>query len=664
LVKAAREDEPLGTLKAKDIARARELINDGKLDEASTLLRAGLQNDPANAEVWFLMAQVARLAGDANMALELIGTALQRQSRKAEFLVEKAMILTALGRMAEARAICERSMDPGKLDFEGHAALGRYHLAQGQLDSAGRHLRAAIQLRPNVAEVHCLLGHVLMDAGNLAEAEASLQECLKLEPNHVRALWGLGNLLRQRARTGEAIEAYQSALALKPNEPSILSNLGNTWLDLGEHEQAIACYVQSMRLNPNSHVTHSNLIVALHYASGVNRAQIAAAHREWAQRHAQNIPRLGPRAALPSPGGRKLRLGLVSADFRQHPVGRVAEVLCRYLDPARFDLFVYDNGTRADQTTATLQSLVPNWRKIAPLPDDAAAKLMFDDAIDILVDLSGHTGGHRLLVFARQPAPIQVTMFAYPNTTGLETMQYRITDSDADPPGLTDALHTEKLLRLSRIAWACLPPSDSPKSEANANSETAFTFGCLNNPSKISAACAQVWSEILKACAGSRLMLLVRNDPEHQRRLADKFGKFGVRPEQLWFVPQTSQSGYLAYHHFIDLMLDPFPYNGGVTTWDALWMGVPVLTVAGDSYVSRQGISILRNAGLSEFVTASTREMVERAGAMASAGKLTEHRRQEIRERFQHSALMDYAGYGAELSQTLLKLAEARVGRL
>ncbi|MBI2946241.1 MAG: tetratricopeptide repeat protein [Verrucomicrobia bacterium] len=643
----------------EEIRTARELIRDGKLDEASTLLRRCLERDAANAEVWLLMAQVVRLAGDPKMALELIGTALSRQARRAEFLIEKAMILAALGRVAEARAICERGLDFDKLNFESHAALGRYHISLGQLDPAVRHLRAAIKLRPGIAETHSLLGHVLMDVGNWADAEASLQACLKLEPNHVRGLWGLGNLYRQRARTGEAIESYHRALALKPNEPSLLSNLGNTWLDLGEHEQAIACYAQALRQNPNSSVTHSNLIVALHYASVVDRNQIAAAHREWASRHARNLPRLRQRAQRPPSDGRKLRLGLVSADFRQHPVGRVAEVLCRYLDSARFDLLIYDNGTRADQTTATLQSLISNWRKIAHLSDDAAAKLIFDDGIDILADLSGHTGGHRLLVFARQPAPLQITLFAYPNTTGLETMQYRITDLDSDPPGVTDALYTETLVRLSKIAWACMPPSDAPSIPTPATGEAPFIFGCLNNPSKISAACAQVWSEILKARPDSRLMLLVRNDPEHERRLLAKFGKFGVRPEQLRFVPQTSQSGYLGYHYSIDLMLDPFPYNGGVTTWDALWMGVPVLTLAGDSYVSRQGISLLKNAGLNEFVVASGRELVERAVTMAGAGRLTERRRQEIRGRLQHSALMDYASYGNELSQVLLKLWEA-----
>lgn len=645
----------------KDLTTARELIDDGKIVEASALLRRCLERDPADTEVWFLMAQVSRLAGDPAMALELIGTALAQQRRKAEFLIEKGMILAALGRIVEARAICEGGLDSSKLNFDGHAALGRYHIAQGQLDKAAQHLRAAIKLRPNAAEPHCLLGHVLIDSGHWAEAEESLQACLKLQANHVRALWGLGNLFRQRARTSEAIDSYQCALALKPGDPSILSNLGNTWLDLGEHDQAIACYAQALRQNPNFPVTHSNLMVALHYASGIDRHQIAAAHREWAQRHGRGFARLSQPASRASSDGRKLRLGLVSADFRQHPVGRVAEVLCRYLDRARFTLFIYDNGTRADQTTATLQTLVPNWRKIGHLSDDAAAKLIFSDSIDILIDLSGHTGGHRLLVFARQPAPMQVTMFAYPNTTGLETMQYRITDADSDPPGVADSLYTEKLVRLSKTAWACMPPSDAPKTQATAAGEDAFIFGCLNNPSKISGACAQVWSEILKASPESKLMLLVRNDPEHQRRLTAKLGQFGVQARQLWFVPQTSQAGYLEYHHAIDLMLDPFPYNGGVTTWDALWMGVPVLTLAGDAYVSRQGICLLKNAGMGQFIAATHQELIEKASALTRAGKLTADARQQVRDHLQHSPLMDYASYGNELSQVLLRLWNANV---
>ena len=647
----------MSALNSKDVATARELINEGKLVEASTLLRRSLERDPANAEVWFLMAQVSRLAGDAPMALELIGTALARQSRKAEFLIEKAMILAALGRVVEARAICEGGLDLDKLNFESHVALGRYFISQGQSDNAVKHVRAAIKLRPNVAETYSLLGHILTEAGNWSEAEESLQACLKLEPDHVRAIWGLGNLFRQRTRTGQAIECYHRALKLKPGDPSILSNLGNTWLDLGEHEQAIACYGQALRQNPSSSVTHSNLIVALHYASGVDPKTIAAAHREWAQRHCQSLPRTNQRSGRLASPGRKLRLGLVSADFRQHPVGRVAEVLCRYLDAERFALSVFDNGTRADQTTATLQSLVSNWRRIGHLSDEAAAKQIVDDGIDILVDLSGHTGGHRLLVFARQPAPMQVTMFAYPNTTGLATMQYRITDSDSDPPGVTDSLYTEKLVRLSKIAWACTPPSDSPKIRpAMAPAEQAFIFGCLNNPSKISAACAEAWSDILRACPESRLMLLVRNDPEHERRLSTKFAQFGVRPEQLWFVPQTSQAGYLEYHHSIDLMLDPFPYNGGVTTWDALWMGVPVLTLAGGTYVSRQGVNLLKNVGMPEFIAMEKGKLIEKALACVKAGKRTDSGRQQLRDQLQRSPLMDYAGYGKELSQVLTRL--------
>jgi predicted O-linked N-acetylglucosamine transferase (SPINDLY family) len=310
-----------------------------------------------------------------------------------------------------------------------------------------------------------------------------------------------------------------------------------------------------------------------------------------------------------------------------------------------------------------LQSLVPNWRKISHLSDDAAAKLIFDDGIDILIDLSGHTGGNRLLVFARQPAPMQVTMFAYPNTTGLAQMHYRITDADSDPPGPRDSLYTEKLIRLPRIAWACMPPISSPgPAQAMPGAEPPFTFGCLNNPSKISTACAQTWSQILRACPESRLMLLARNDPEHEQRLRAGFSQFGIKPEQLWLAPQTSQAGYLAYHHAIDVMLDPFPYNGGVTTWDALWMGVPVLTLAGSTYVSRQGVSILKCAGMPECIAATEEEFIQKAIAWSKRGRRSDSARLALRNQIERSPLMNYEAYGNELSQVLVRLWEEHQG--
>lgn len=644
---------------AKTIASARDLIGEGKLTEASTLLRQCLERDPSNAEVWYLMAQIARLAGDAAMALELIGTALGQRQRKAEFLIEKASILAALGRAVEARAICESGLDLGRLNAEAHEALGRFWISQGQLEKACQHLQSATKLHPEVAETFSILGHVLMDLGRLEEAEKSLAACLKIAPNHVKAIWGLGNLFRQRAQTGQAIERYQRALALNPGESAILSNLGNTWLDLGEHEQAISCYQHSLRQNPRSPVTHSNFLAALHYPSGIDPGIIASAHCEWAKLHCSGLPGCGVSGRRAPSGGRRLRLGLVSADFRQHPVGRVAEVLARYLNRGHFEFYVYDNGTQSDQTTASLQSLVSNWRKIRHLSDDAAAKLIFEDGMDILVDLSGHTGGHRLLVFGRLPAPMQVSMFAYPNTTGLEAMHYRITDLHSDPPGRNDQHYTEKLVRLEKIAWACMPPLDAPEPERQAVSVGEdFVFGCLNNPSKISASCAEVWSAILRACPSSRLMLLIRNDPEHERRLREKFGRFGVRTEQLWFVPQTGQRGYLEYHWSVDLMLDPFPYNGGVTTWDALWMGVPVLTLAGDTYVSRQGVGLLSNIGLTDYIAGGPDELVAKAVASSQAGKRANPMRRQLQEQLRRSPLFDFARYGTELGETLRRLSD------
>lgn len=646
-------DDPVPT----DLAVARKLIEKGQLVEASNSLRALLESDPANAEAWFLMARLARLAGQLDMAAKMVATALASQPDTLEFLCEQAGILNELGQY-ERSAECHRRilrLDSGH--FESHAALGRHHVEKGELQEAYRHLQAAAQLRPRDAEIYNLLGQVLLDAGVLDDAQNAFRACLEINPNHVQALLRLGNLHRERHQTGRAIQYYRRALAVKPDDPYILSNLGNAWLDLGESDEAIICYRESLRQFPDAPTTRANLIFALHYQAGISSTEIADAHREWGRRHTAGLPRLALDASGNLAVDRPLRVGLVSADFRQHPVGRLAQILCRYLNPAEFVLFVYDAGLRSDSLTQTLQSLVPNWRAIGRLADEKIARLIQQDRIDILVDLSGHSAGNRLLVFARHPAAIQIAMFAYPNTTGLEAMDYRVTDPCADPPGNTDALYTERLVRLAKTAWPYSPPPSAPEPQpAPVLAGHPFTFGCLNNPAKVSRAAIQLWSEILQQSSEARLMLIVREEPEHSRRLREKFAQAGARPHQLWLVPRAPLATYLEYHQAVDLMLDPFPYNGGVTTGDALWMGVPVLTLAGDSYVSRQGVSLLTNVGLTEGIASTPQEFLKKAIAWARAPVQIAELRKGLRERMRQSPLLDHKGYAEELGCTFRRL--------
>ena len=320
---------------------------------------------------------------------------------------------------------------------------------------------------------------------------------------------------------------------------------------------------------------------------------------------------------------------------------------------------VYDNSSDESPAKRLYRKQVAEWYNIAALPDDMLAERIRADRLDALVDLSGHSSGNRLSVLAQKPVPVQITMFAYPNTTGLPAVDWRITDAQADPPG-ADPLYVEKLMRLPSVAWVYGAPDDSPEPEGlPCLGGAPFTFGCLNNPAKISVAAVESWSAILRACKDARLMLLIRDDPAHEGLLFAKFERYGIGAEQLLFTAKRPECSYLKLHNHIDLMLDPFPYNGGGTTGDCLWMETPILTIEGDSYVSRQGVSLLTAVGLPELIAADREELVIKAAGWCQNPERLAILVQGLRGRLQRSPLMDYEGYAGHLTEALERIITA-----
>jgi protein O-GlcNAc transferase len=511
--------------------------------------------------------------------------------------------------------------------------------AQGNHSEAFKQVRQAIALDPQQPGCYVLLGHIFRETGHPAEAHDCYRACLELAPDHVTALICLGNLARDQRQTHEARLCYERALQVKPGDPNIQCNLANVLCDVGDMAEAIRLLEASLCTHPTP-LTHSNLLLTLHYDSRVTPERLHSEHRAWAARYASGIPRLPLRNDFKPE--RKLRLGFVSADFKNHPVGRLMEVLWRHLDRELLDLVVYDAGTRQDQLTDKLRTLAGPWKSIHGLDDAGAAALIRDDRVDVLFDLSGHTAGNRLLVFAHKPAPIQVTWFAYPNTTGLETMDYRITDALADPPGEAERRYTEKLVRLPHTAWLYRAPEEElPVRPLPCTRGQPFTFGCLNNPAKASEASLSAWAAILRQVPESRLLLLARNDEDSLHELRGRFRREGVNDAQLCFVPQAAPQQFYQYHYDVDLMLDPFPYNGAVTTADALWMGVPVLSLAGGTYVSRQGVCLLTNLGLEDWICRSVGAYVQKAVTFARSPRPLVAMSSALRPRLQQSPLMD-----------------------
>jgi predicted O-linked N-acetylglucosamine transferase (SPINDLY family) len=374
-------------------------------------------------------------------------------------------------------------------------------------------------------------------------------------------------------------------------------------------------------------------------------ADIFASHEHVGQQFERPIARFAQRAGENENSARPLRIGYVSPDFRQHSVAHFIEPVLAAHDKKKFEVFCYYNDTVSDDTTLRIQSLVPHWRVLAELSDHDAARKVQEDKIDILVDLAGHTNRNSLMMFARKPAPLQATWLGYPNTTGFSCMDYRITDALCDPVGMTDALHTEKLIRLPDCFSCFTPPAQSPTVGALAALHgDGIMFGSFNYFIKMNEQVIETWARILARVANSRLTLKYRslNSESVQTVVRTAFAKHGVTRERLVLLGNdASQLDHLARYNSIDIALDPFPYNGTTTTCDALWMGVPVIALAGRTHVARVGVSQLTNIGLSEFIAADVDSYVDIAVALANDLPRLTQLRGSLRERMKISPLMD-----------------------
>ena len=524
-------------------------------------------------------------------------------------------------------------------------------LAAGQPQAAFQKIKALLQQEPENALGLRILGKIFAACGRMEDADAAYRASIEVDPS-ITATWlGLGLLCRDRRQTGEARQCFERAVALSPLDPFLQTNLAVVLGDSGRLTESIERLEEALKLHPGAMTARSNLLLTLHYDSSGTPERLKEEHRRWAERHAPAVPPMSPVRPLPPSG--PLRIGFLSGDFRTHPVGRLMSALWGHWSPADVVIHAYETGGPSDSLTGKLKERASCWRSLVGLDDEVAARQVAADALDVLIDLSGHTSGHRLGVLNHQPAAVQMTWFGYPNTTGLPSVDYRLTDEEADPPGVEDR-YSEQLIRLPRVAWFYQPTTESipvlPRPSARGE---RFTWGCLNNPAKVHAGCLAVWGRVLSAVPYSRLLLLVRDDAESRERIRAGLLAAGAGPDQLVFVPPGSSHQYCEYHHQVDVMLDPFPYNGAVTTADALWMGVPVLGIRGDSYHSRQGWMIARAMGLEEWVCSSADSLVETAVAVSQKPEAVQTLSASLRRRLQASPLMDHAGFAARLLSVL-----------
>jgi predicted O-linked N-acetylglucosamine transferase (SPINDLY family) len=631
------------------------LHNVGRLADAEKIYRDVLQKDPRNADALQLLGLIEHQKGNNERAIELIRKAITIRPR-AEFYVNLAQAQRALGRTAESLESTQRAVQMAPNIPEAWNNLGSILKDLGRPAEAVEAFRKAIALRASYAVAQSNHGNALAQLNQPAEAEASLRRAIAIDPNYAEGYSNLAHLLTALGRLEESVALCRRAIALKPQLGAAYSNLGKALHGQGMLGEGNEVLRRGAAMDPNNAQLHENLLGGYNHTTRWSPAEALAAHIVWSKRFAEPATPPAPHTNDKSPD-RVLRIGFVSPDLRRHSVTYFLEPIIAHRDRGAFQMLAYSNNERSDEVTERLRAMCDGWRDIRALDDDQAAALIRQDRIDILIDLAGHTMGNRLGVFGRKPAPVQMTYLGYANTTGLRAIDYRITDSLSDPPGMTDAHYTEKLIRLSPPFLCYRPPDEAPPVADSPMLTNGFArFGSFNNASKIREETIALWSRVLAAVPNSRLVLKARalGDAGARRRIFSGFAAHGIDAARLELI-EAGQSlvDHLGAYRTMDVALDTFPYNGTTTTCEAMWMGVPVVSRAGQTHVSRVGLSLLTSVGHRELATETDDAFVTTAVDLASNPQRLTDLRRALREQVRTSPLCQAAAFSRRFELAL-----------
>lgn len=572
-------------------------------------------------------------------------------------LVQQALGHHREGRLVPAATLYAQIRALAPKQFDAWHLGGTVALQLGRPDEAVPLLERACRIQPADAVCRMRLALAWVGVGRHEEGRLALEALVKAHPTLVAAWDNLGYARKLGNDLAGGIAAHRQAVALDPRYVSGWHNLGLALAMQGDPGEALACQERVLALDPRHARAASARLLLLQYSDTVSAEERFAAHRAYGD---QVRPR-GAGTALrpePEPGRTRLRVGFVSPDFRQHAVAHFIEPLLRHLDPTTFEIVLYHDHATEDGVTARLRTCASHWRPIAGESDNAVEKIIRGDAPDILIDLSAHTGRNRLPLFARRLAPVQITYLGYPDTTGLAEMDLRFTDAEADPVGDADRWHTEQLVRFSPCAWSYLPPEDAPAVTAPpASSGAPFTFGSFNHLAKINPTTLKLWSAVLAAVPGSRLLLksMGLDIPATREALLARMRAAGIAEDRVELLgPTRGVAAHLALYAKVDVTLDPSPYHGTTTTCEALWMGRPVVTLAGDRHASRVGASLLTAVGHPEWIAETETDYVRIATELAADRATLAGQCHVLRDTMRGSVLMDHVGQAARFGEALL----------
>jgi protein O-GlcNAc transferase len=662
----------------------------GRLADAESLCRQILSTDPRHTDALHLLGVLAIQAGRQTAAIELIRQALVIRPDLHQAHYNLAIALSDVGQLDAAIASYHQAiaLKPNFPDAYNNLAIA--YRDSAQLDAAIAAARQAIALRPNYADAYNHLGMAFKDKGQLDDAIAAFRQALAITPDFPEALNNLGAAFTEKSQRDQAITAFHQAIALRPdypeafnnlsialrdnnqlddsiaaarqaiafrpNYPQAHNNLGTALKEIGQLDQAIACWRHALSLNPNLPEIHSNLVYALSFHPDYNSAAILRESQEWDRRHAQPLkPSIQHHDNDRSPN-RRLRIGYVSPDFRAQAESFFVVPLLESHDHSQFEIHCYSSVTNPDAITHRLQKCADVWHDCAGLSDAQLASQIRRDRIDILIDLTLHMARNRLLTFARKPAPIQFSWLAYPGTTGLQAIDYRLTDSHLDPSDDEFIHYSEHSIRLPD-SWICYHPLiDLPVSSTSPCQSTGFIrFGSLNHPSKLNDPLLKLWAQVLLAVPRSQMLILCFSQTQRDH-IRDAFATSGIDPTRIEFVGRHPRPQYLRLYDRIDICLDTIPYNGITTTCDALWMNVPVITLTGQTPASRAGHSILANAGLSDLVARTPDQFIQIASQLAADRTGLQSLRTTLRNRFTNSAIMNAPAFARQMESVYRQL--------
>jgi protein O-GlcNAc transferase len=614
-------------------------------DEAIGSYQKAIKLNPNLSETYFNLGIVLQDNGKIDEAVECYRKVAELKPEHFGAYNNLGLALQKQGKIDEAIACYHKALHLNPEFAETYNNLANAYKKKGQRDDAKSSYKKAISLDPGYSEAFNNLGILLKEEGYIDDAIPCFEKALGIKADYVEAYNNLGVAYHAKGFLSQAISYYQKAIDIDAHSVDACNNFGNALKDEGNLDEAERYFRRALEMQSDNSVVFSNILFTRQYDDKNSPDAVFHEHIKFAEQFEkplirQRVPHQNERAA-----DRRLRVGYISPDFRNHSVAYFIEPVLSAHDHNNFDIFCYADVIAPDDVTKRIEGYADHWLNIVGKPDEDVDKLVREHGIDILVDLAGHTGNNRMLLFARKPVPVQVSWIGYPATTGLSGMDYKIVDACTDPPGITDHFYSEALIRMPESFLCYLPPADCPEiTHPPTLSAGHICFGSFNNFSKISTITLDLWAQILQYLPHARLLLKAKyfSDEQMQRHAKKLFSMHNIDPDRIELLPweQTSHA-HMSVYNRIDIALDTFPYNGTTTTCEALWMGVPVITLAGKTHASRVGLSMLSNVGIQELIAETKDDYIKKAVQLANTSATLTHLRESLRGRMAQSPLTD-----------------------